>query len=161
VPVHINIVAVGKIKEQYLREGIHEYLKRLRPYARIEIREVAEEKLPEKASPAEEDLIRRKEGERILGLLPTGSYTVVLGIEGRSLTSPELADLMDKLGLAGKSEINFVIGGSLGLSQAVLAPADVCLSLSRLTFPHQLMRLILLEQIYRAFKISRGEPYHK
>lgn len=159
--MHILIVAVGRIKERYLKEGIAEYEKRLVPYCRLETREVPEERLPERATAAEEDLVRRKEGERILALLPPDTYTIALDIKGQALDSLELAAHLDRLGLTGRSGINFVIGGSLGLSGDVLNRADFRLSFSRLTFPHQLMRLILLEQLYRACKISRGEPYHK
>jgi len=159
--VHIHVIAVGRIKERFMVEGITEYLKRLGPYCRVDVREVPEERLPERASAAEQDIVRQKEGERILALIPPDSYTIALSIEGQALSSPELAAMIDRLGLTGKSELNFIIGGSIGLSGAVIARADYLLSFSRLTFPHQLMRLILLEQIYRAFKISRGEPYHK
>lgn len=159
--MHIHVIAVGRIKERFMVEGITEYLKRLGPYCRVDVREVPEERLPERASAAEQDIVRQKEGERILALIPPDSYTIALSIEGQALSSPELAAMIDRLGLTGKSELNFIIGGSIGLSGAVIARADYLLSFSRLTFPHQLMRLILLEQIYRAFKISRGEPYHK
>lgn len=159
--MNIKIIAVGKLKENYLKEGIAEYLKRLKPYAKVEIIEVAEEKEPANASPADEIMIKGREGERILEKVKPGSYLIALAIDGKQLSSEELADKLDNLALEGKSDIAMVIGGSLGLSEEVLKKADFKLSFSKMTFPHQLMRLILMEQIYRAFKIIKGEPYHK
>ncbi|NLT94102.1 MAG: 23S rRNA (pseudouridine(1915)-N(3))-methyltransferase RlmH [Clostridia bacterium] len=159
--MNIKIIAVGKLKEKYLKEGIAEYLKRLKPYAKVEIIEVPEEKEPANASPADEIMIKNREGERILEKVKPGSYLIALAIEGKQLSSEELADKLDNLALEGKSDIAMVIGGSLGLSDKVLGRADFKLSFSKMTFPHQLMRLILMEQIYRAFKIIKGEPYHK
>jgi 23S rRNA (pseudouridine1915-N3)-methyltransferase len=159
--MNIKIIAVGKLKEKYLKEGIAEYLKRLKPYAKVEIIEVAEEKEPANASPADGIMIKEREGERILEKVKAGSYLIALAIDGKLLSSEELAEKLDHLALEGKSDIAIVIGGSLGLSEEVLGRADFKLSFSKMTFPHQLMRLILMEQIYRAFKISKGEPYHK
>lgn len=159
--MNIKILTVGKLKEKFLKEGIDEYLKRLKSYVKVEIIEVAEEKEPANASPADEILIKEKEGERILEKVKPGSYLIALAIDGKRLSSEELAHQIAQLALEGKSDVAMVIGGSLGLSTAVLARADFRLSFSAMTFPHQLMRLILVEQIYRAFKINKGEPYHK
>lgn len=159
--MNINIIAVGKIKERYLEEGIREYLKRLRPYATVSISEVPDEKTTEGASLREQDQVKAAEAERILRLVKPGQVVVVLAIEGQMLDSRELAQAIASWGLAGKSEVAFVIGGSLGLHKSVMERADLRLSFGKLTYPHQLMRLILAEQIYRAFKINRGEPYHK
>ncbi|MDK2823853.1 MAG: rRNA (pseudouridine1915-N3)-methyltransferase [Clostridia bacterium] len=159
--MNIRIIAVGKLKEKYLKEGINEYLKRLKPLAKVEIIEVADEKEPVNASLAVEELVKEKEGEKILKHIRPESFMIALAIEGKQLSSQELADLLNKLALQGKSDLTLVIGGSLGLSDTVLQKADYKLSFSKMTFPHQLMRLILLEQIYRVFKINRGEPYHK
>lgn len=157
----ITCAAVGKIKEKYLTEAIREYEKRLGRYCRLEILELADEKTPDGASPAEEDAIREREGERILKAIKADSYVIALAIEGNMLDSVELSLKMEALGTGGVSHITFVIGGSLGLSPAVLRRADFALSFSKLTFPHQLMRVILLEQIYRSFRIMKHEPYHK
>lgn len=159
--MHISIIAVGKLKEKYLKEGVAEYTKRLSSYGRIEIIEVPDEKAPEILSEREMEQIKEKEGERILAKVNPDMYVIALAIEGKQKTSEQLAESLEKLVTYGKSKIAFVIGGSLGLSKAVLNRADEHLSFSKMTFPHQLMRLILLEQIYRAFKINRGEPYHK
>ncbi|MHB1421412.1 MAG: 23S rRNA (pseudouridine(1915)-N(3))-methyltransferase RlmH [Bacillota bacterium] len=159
--MQIKIVAVGKIKEKYLHDGLQEYRKRMGPFASLEIIEINDERIPDKASQAVKERVKDKEGEGILSSLPTGSYVIALDIQGRMFSSPELAEHLDSLALSGKSNLTFVIGGSLGLPQSVLRKADLRLSFSKMTFPHQLMRLILLEQIYRAFKISRGETYHK
>jgi 23S rRNA (pseudouridine1915-N3)-methyltransferase len=159
--MNIKIISVGKLKEKYLKDGIAEYLKRLKPYAKVEIVEVAEEREPANASSADELMVKEKEGERILEKMKAGSYLIALAIDGKQLTSEGLAEKFSQLALEGKSDIAIVIGGSLGLSEEVLEKADFKLSFSRMTFPHQLMRLILMEQIYRAFKINKGEPYHK
>lgn len=159
--MHITIIAIGKLKEKYLREGINEYLKRLQSYAKVEIIELADEKEPYNASTAEEKQIKIKEGERIKAKIKPDSYLIALAIEGKQFTSPALAQKIDSLSSAGNSHLTFVIGGSLGLSDEILKSADLLLSFSELTFPHQLMRLILLEQIYRSFRIIKGEPYHK
>ena len=159
--MHITIIAIGKLKEKYLRDGINEYLKRLQSYAKVEIIELADEKEPYNASAAEEEQIKIKEGERIKAKLKPDSYVIALAIEGKQFTSPALAQKIDSLASSGNSHLTFVIGGSLGLSDEILKNADLLLSFSELTFPHQLMRLILLEQIYRSFRIIKGEPYHK
>jgi 23S rRNA (pseudouridine1915-N3)-methyltransferase len=159
--VHISIVTVGKLKEKYLKQGIEEYIKRLNSYAKIEIFEVPDEKAPEELSEVEMAQVKQKEGERILAKIHQDTYVIALAINGKQKSSEELADHLDKLATYGKSKVAFVIGGSLGLSDEVLKRADDQLSFSKMTFPHQLMRLILVEQIYRAFRINRGEPYHK
>ncbi|WP_027408115.1 23S rRNA (pseudouridine(1915)-N(3))-methyltransferase RlmH [Anoxybacillus tepidamans] len=159
--MHILIISVGKLKEKYLKQGIDEYIKRLSAYAKVEIVEVADEKAPEHLSEQEMKQVKEKEGERILAKIPNDAYVVVLAIEGKMKSSEEFAASLDQLATYGKSKIAFVIGGSLGLSQQVMQRANESLSFSKMTFPHQLMRLILLEQIYRAFRINRGEPYHK
>jgi 23S rRNA (pseudouridine1915-N3)-methyltransferase len=161
MPVNISIVTVGKLKEKYLKQGIEEYLKRLGSYAKVEVFEVPDEKAPEELSDTEMVQVKQKEGERILSKIGQDTYVIALAINGKLKSSEELADSMDKLATYGKSKIAFVIGGSLGLSDEVLKRADEQLSFSKMTFPHQLMRLILVEQIYRAFRINRGEPYHK
>ncbi|CEG29458.1 23S rRNA (pseudouridine(1915)-N(3))-methyltransferase RlmH [Bacillus sp. B-jedd] len=159
--MNISVVTVGKLKEKYLKQGIEEYTKRLSAYAKIEIIEVADEKAPEEMSEAEMEQVKKKEGERILAKVSPDAHVIALAIEGKMQSSEELAATLDKLALHGKSKIAFIIGGSLGLSGEVLARANEKLSFSKMTFPHQLMRLILVEQIYRAFRIIRGEPYHK
>ncbi len=157
----ITLIAVGKIKEKYIRDAIAEYSKRLSRYCRLEILETADEKTPEDAGRAEEKSIREKEGKRILKLIREDAYVITLEIDGRMPDSIELADKIEKLGIRGVSHIIFIIGGSIGLSEEVCARSDYALSFSKLTFPHQLMRVILLEQIYRSFRIIQGEPYHK
>ncbi|MBS8265396.1 23S rRNA (pseudouridine(1915)-N(3))-methyltransferase RlmH [Mesobacillus boroniphilus] len=159
--MNISIVTVGKLKEKYLKQGIEEYLKRLGSYAKVEVIEVPDEKAPEELSETEMIQVKQKEGERILAKIGSDAYVIALAINGKLKSSEELADTLDKLATYGKSKIAFVIGGSLGLSDEVLKRADEQLSFSKMTFPHQLMRLILVEQIYRAFRINRGEPYHK
>ncbi|MBS4030392.1 MAG: 23S rRNA (pseudouridine(1915)-N(3))-methyltransferase RlmH [Clostridiales bacterium] len=159
--MQIQILTVGKIKEKYLAAGIAEYEKRLSSYAKVIIREVKDEKTPDNASPADEDALLEKEADRLEALIKPGTHLIALAIKGKSLSSPELASYIEDLGTAGKSHITFLIGGSLGLSPRLLQKADLHVSFSSLTFPHQLFRLMLLEQLYRAFKIIRGEPYHK
>jgi len=159
--MNISIITVGKLKEKYLRQGIEEYLKRLSAYAKIEVIEVSDEKAPETLSETEMDLVKKKEGERILGKIHPDTYVIALAINGSMKTSEQFAEKINQLALHGKSKIAFIIGGSLGLSDEVLKRANDSLSFSKMTFPHQLMRLILVEQIYRAFRIIRGEPYHK
>jgi 23S rRNA (pseudouridine1915-N3)-methyltransferase len=159
--VNISIVAIGKLKEKYLKQGIDEYIKRLSAYAKVDIIELPDEKAPENLSDQDMKIVKDKEGERILSKISPDTHVIALAIEGKMKSSEELADNMDRLATYGKSKVTFVIGGSLGLSDAVLKRADDKLSFSRMTFPHQLMRLILLEQVYRAFRINRGEPYHK
>src|SRR4051794_37437585 len=159
--VNISIITVGKLKEKYLKMGIDEYLKRLSAYAKVEVIEVADEKAPEVLSELEMVQVKQKEGERILARISQDTYVIALAIQGKLGSSEELADSLDKLAPYGKSKIAFVIGGSLGLSEDVIKRSNEQLSFSRMTFPHQLMRLILVEQIYRAFRINRNEPYHK
>lgn len=159
--MNIGIISIGKLKEKYLKQGIDEYLKRLGPYAKVEIIELADEKAPENLSEAEMEQVKKAEGDKILAKVSPDTHVIALAIDGKQQSSEELAKTIDQLATYGKSKIAFVIGGSLGLSDEVLRRADAKLSFSRMTFPHQLMRLILLEQIYRAFKINRGEPYHK
>ena len=157
----ITILTVGKIKEKYLRDAIAEYSKRLSRYAKLEIIEVADEKTPDSASETVETNIKNKEAERLLKYIRDDAYLITLEIKGKQLTSEELAQKIDTLGVQGTSHIIFAIGGSLGLGEEVLKRSNYALSFSKMTFPHQLMRVILLEQIYRGFKIIAGEPYHK
>ena len=157
----ITILTVGKIKEKYLRDAIAEYSKRLSRYAKLEIIEVADEKTPDNASETVETNIKNKEAERLLKYIRDDAYLITLEIKGKQLTSEELAQKIDTLGVQGTSHIIFVIGGSLGLGEEVLKRSNYALSFSKMTFPHQLMRVILLEQIYRAYRIIKKEPYHK
>ena len=159
--MRINIVCVGKIKEKYLKLGIDEFKKRLSKYCKLEIIELEDEKAPENLSDKEMLIIKEKEGKKILSKIKDNSYVIALAIDGKNLSSEELAQTINKLGVRGVSNITFVIGGSLGLLDEVLSRADYKLSFSKMTFPHQLMRLILLEQVYRAYRINNGEPYHK
>lgn len=159
--MRITVVCVGKIKEKYLTMAIDEYKKRLSRYCKLEIIELADEKTPDNASAAEELQIKKKEGERILKNIKDSAYVIALAIEGKMLSSEELADKMQQLGVSGESHLVFVIGGSLGLDAEVLDRADYKLSFSKMTFPHQVMRMILLEQVYRGYRIMGGEPYHK
>ncbi|WP_163102567.1 23S rRNA (pseudouridine(1915)-N(3))-methyltransferase RlmH [Peribacillus alkalitolerans] len=159
--MNISIITVGKLKEKYLKQGIDEYLKRLTAYAKVEVIELADEKAPETLSEIEMEQIKDKEGERILAKISQDTHVIALAIQGKMKSSEELADGLDKLATYGKSKVAFVIGGSLGLSDAVMKRSDESLSFSKMTFPHQLMRLVLVEQIYRTFRINRGEPYHK
>jgi len=156
----ITIVCAGKIKEKYLTAGIAEFMKRLKPFAQVEIREIHEEKMPDSPSDAEKEQVLTREGEKLLKLVPEGSYLFVLDVFGKEKSSEELAASIDKLGLSGRSNITFLIGGAFGLSSEVRKAADELLSFSRMTFTHQMVRLLLVEQIYRAFKINRGEKYH-
>mgnify|MGYP000021182671 FL=1 len=157
----ITLVTVGKIKEKYLEAAIAEYSKRLGRYCRLEIVQVADEKTPDNASETVETNIKNKEAERLLKYIRDDAYLITLEIKGKQLTSEELAQKIDTLGVQGTSHIIFVIGGSLGLGEEVLKRSNYALSFSKMTFPHQLMRVILLEQIYRSFRIIKGEPYHK
>ena len=157
----ITIITVGKIKEKYLKDAIAEYSKRLSKYYKLEIVEVADEKTPENASETVENAIREKEAERILKYVKEDAYIITLEIGGKLLSSEELAEKIEKLGVQGTSHIIFIIGGSIGLGKSVLEKSDYALSFSRMTFPHQLMRVILLEQVYRSYRIMNGEPYHK
>lgn len=157
----ITLITVGKIKGKYLKDAIAEYSKRLSRYCKLEIVEVADEKTPDNASDTVEDAIRDKEGERILKYIKEDAYVITLEIAGKMLTSEELAGKIEKLGVQGTSHIIFIIGGSIGLGREVLKRSDYALSFSKMTFPHQLMRVILLEQIYRSYRIINHEPYHK
>ena len=157
----ITILTVGKIKEKYLRDAIAEYSKRLSRYAKLEIIDVADEKTPDNASETVETNIKNKEADRLLKYIRDDAYLITLEIKGKQLTSEELAQKIDTLGVQGTSHIIFVIGGSLGLGEEVLKRSNYALSFSKMTFPHQLMRVILLEQIYRSYRIISGEPYHK
>lgn len=157
----ITLISVGKIKEKYLRDAIGEYSKRLSRYCKLEIVEVADEKTPDNASETVENQIRQKEAERILKHIKDDFYVITLEINGKMLDSPGLAEKIENLGTKGESHLTFVIGGSIGLGDEVLKRSDFGLSFSKMTFPHQLMRVILLEQIYRSFRIINGEPYHK
>ncbi|MCI9298261.1 MAG: 23S rRNA (pseudouridine(1915)-N(3))-methyltransferase RlmH [Lachnospiraceae bacterium] len=159
--MNITILTVGKIKESFYREAVAEYQKRLKRYCRLEIIEVADEPAPERASSAQEELIREKEAQRILSRLHDNSFVITLEIAGKKLDSEKFAKKLEDLALSGKSQLVFIIGGSLGLHTSVSARADLKLSFSDMTFPHQLMRVILTEQIYRAFRIISGAPYHK
>lgn len=157
----ITLITVGKIKEKYLKDAIAEYSKRLSRYCKLKIVEVADEKTPDNASDTVEDAIRDKEGERILKYIKEDAYVITLEIAGKMLTSEEMAEKIEKLGVQGTSHIIFIIGGSIGLGREILKRSDYALSFSKMTFPHQLMRVILLEQIYRSYRIMNHEPYHK
>lgn len=159
--MRITILCVGKIKEKYLQMGIAEYAKRLGRYIKLDIPEVPDEKTPDGASPAQEARIRDIEGERLLKHIRPDDFVITMAIDGQMLDSVALSRQIESWGVQGKSHLVFVIGGSLGLSEAVLRRGDYALSFSKLTFPHQLMRMILLEQIYRSYRIMNHEPYHK
>ena len=159
--MNIKIITVGKIKEKYIKLGIDEFAKRLSKYCNLEQVEVSDEKAPETLSDKEMQMIKDKEGEKILAHVKENTYLIALAIEGKMISSEELAAKMQDLAISGKSHITFVIGGSLGLSDSVMKRADYKLSFSKMTFPHQLMKVILLEQVYRGIRIIKGEPYHK
>ncbi|MBB6629981.1 23S rRNA (pseudouridine(1915)-N(3))-methyltransferase RlmH [Clostridium algidicarnis] len=159
--MNITIISVGKVKEKYLRDAIEEYSKRLKRYCKLEILEVSDEKTPDNASEKEEIQIKVKEGEAILRYIKDNAFVIALDLKGKTVSSEELANFISDLGTKGKSDLVFIIGGSLGLSQKVLERADYKLCFSKMTFPHQLFRVMLLEQIYRGFRIIKGEPYHK
>lgn len=159
--MNIQIICIGKLKEKYWTEAIKEYSKRLSRFCTLEIVELKESLLPNNASPADEEKVKLEEGREILKAIKDGTYVITLEIKGKSLSSEELASKIDELGIIGRSNVAFVIGGSLGLSPEVSKRADFKLSFSKMTFPHQMMRVILLEQIYRSFKINRHEAYHK
>lgn len=159
--MEIRILSVGKIKEDYLNAGIREYAKRLSRYCKLTFCQVADEKTPDRASDALNQKIRDIEGTRLMKHIREQDYVIALAIDGKMLDSVELSQKLERLGVEGKSSIAFVIGGSLGLSAEVLRRADYCLSFSKMTFPHQLMQMILLEQIYRGYRILNNEPYHK
>ncbi|SEP64936.1 23S rRNA (pseudouridine1915-N3)-methyltransferase [Lachnospiraceae bacterium RM5] len=157
----INIICVGKIKEKFYADAIKEYSKRLSKYSTLNIIEVDDEKTKENPSDKELNMIKDKEGSRIISKIPKDTYIITLEINGNALSSTDLAKKINTLSITGKSNITFIIGGSLGLSDEVLKLSDYPLSFSKMTFPHQLMRCILLEQIYRSFRIINNEPYHK
>lgn len=157
----ITVLAVGKVKEKYFTDAILEYSKRLSRYCKLEIVEVADEKTPDNTSEIEELQIKEKEGDRLLKYIKEDAYVIALAIEGKQLDSIELSKKIEKLGVDGNSHIIFVIGGSLGLDNRILKRADFKLSFSKMTFPHQMMRVILLEQVYRGYRIAKNEPYHK
>lgn len=157
----ITIIAVGKIKEKFYTQALKEYEKRLGRYCSLKIIEVPDEKAPESMSLAQAEEVIQKEGQKILDKIPSGAQVITLEIQGKSIASEEFADYIDQCAISGKSNLCFVIGGSLGLSHEVKSVSDLALSFSKMTFPHQLFRVMLLEQIYRAFRIIRNEPYHK
>lgn len=159
--MNIKVVCVGKLKEKYIQEGIKEFSKRLSRYCNLEIIEINDEKAPENLSQKEMEIVKSKEGEKILSKIPQNAHVISLVIEGKQMSSEALAAQMENLMVTGTNDICFVIGGSLGLSKDVIKRSDFKLSFSKMTFPHQLMRLILLEQVYRGFRIMKGEPYHK
>lgn len=159
--MNITVASVGKLKEKYLKQAVAEYAKRLSAYCRLAFIEVPDQKAPDSLSEKEELQLKDKEGEALLKKIKDGQHVIVLDLAGKQLSSESFSKEIDRLALSGKSDLVFVIGGSLGLSQAVLDRADFSLSFSKMTFPHQLMKVILLEQIYRSFRISRNEPYHK
>ena len=159
--MNIQIICIGKLKEKYWTDAIKEYSKRLSRFCTLEIVELKESLLPANASPADEEKVKFEEGKEILKAIKDGTYVITLEIKGKSLSSEELAQKIDDLGIMGRSNVAFVIGGSLGLSPEVSKRSDFKLSFSKMTFPHQMMRVILLEQIYRSFKINRHEAYHK
>lgn len=157
----ITILCVGKLKEKYLREASEEYCKRLSRYIKLEIIEVPDEKTPEQASEKEECLIRDKEGERLMKHIKKEDHVIALAIDAPQYDSLSFSKKIDRFGIQSAGNVVFVIGGSLGLAEEVMKRADETVSFSKMTFPHQLMRIILLEQIYRSFRIIKGEPYHK
>jgi 23S rRNA (pseudouridine1915-N3)-methyltransferase len=159
--MNITVVCIGKLKERYWTEAVQEYAKRLNKYCTLSINELKEEKAPDNASAAEETAVKEAEGRSILKQIKKEAYVIALEIKGKELTSEALSEKIESLGIEGKSDLAYVIGGSLGLSEEVLARADFRLSFSKMTFPHQMMRVVLLEQIYRSFKIMRNEVYHK
>lgn len=159
--MNIKLITVGKLKEKYLVQGINEYVKRLGAYGKVQIIEVPDEKAPENLSDAQMLQVKEKEGERILAKIKDGEYVFALAIEGKNPSSEAFAKQLEQLQIQGKSQFVFVIGGSLGLSQAVMQRSNAQISFGKMTYPHQLMRLILVEQIYRAMRINHGEPYHK
>lgn len=159
--MNIKIIAVGKIKEKYIKEGISEFSKRLSRYCSLDIVEVSDEKAPENLSKRQMEEVKKKEGEKILKKIPSNAYVISLVIDGKKLSSEDLAEKISNLMVNGNNDICFIIGGSLGLSKDIINRSDFKISFSKMTFPHQLMRLILLEQVYRGFRIMKGEPYHK
>lgn len=159
--MNIKILCIGNLKEKYWKEAVLEYSKRLSSYCNIEIIEQKEARLPSNPSSADEKNVLQAEGQSLLKTISNADYVIALDVKGKKLSSESLSTKLSDLGINGNSDIVFIIGGSLGLSQEVLGRADLKLSFSDMTFPHQMMRVILLEQIYRAYKIMRNEPYHK
>lgn len=159
--MNINILSVGKLKETYLKQAAAEYSKRLSRYCKLNIIEVQDEKVSENASEKEKNIVKQKEAEKLFKYINSNVYVIALDLGGKMITSENFADYIDDLGISGKSDVAFVIGGSLGISEEILNRANFKLCFSKMTFPHQLFRIILLEQIYRGFKIIHGEPYHK
>ena len=159
--MNITLITVGKIKEKFLRDAIDEYSKRLSKYCKLEVIEVADEKTPDNASEKEELQIKEKEGAQILSKIKDNAYVIAMDLKGKTLSSEEFSSFIDNCGIQGNSNLVFIIGGSLGLSQDVLNRANYKLCFSKMTFPHQLFRVMLLEQIYRGYRIIKGEPYHK
>lgn len=159
--MNISIICVGKLKEKYWSDAVGEYSKRLKSYCTLDIVELKESRLPDKAGPAEELAVKEAEGTEILKKIKDNMYVITLEVKGKMLSSEKLAEKIENLGIDGVSNVAFVIGGSLGLSEAVSKRANFKLSFSEMTFPHQMMRVILLEQIYRSFKIIKNETYHK
>ncbi|MBM7562857.1 23S rRNA (pseudouridine(1915)-N(3))-methyltransferase RlmH [Fusibacter tunisiensis] len=157
----LTVIAVGKVKEKFYRAAVDEYVKRLSRYCTLESIEVADEKAPESLSDKEIELVKGREGEKILSKIKDSQFVITLEIGGKSLTSEKFADYLGNLALTGQSDVVFVIGGSLGLCESVVKRSNFALSFSKMTFPHQLMKVILLEQVYRAFRIMKNEPYHK
>lgn len=159
--MNINIIAIGKIKEKFIKEAIKEFEKRLSRYCKLSIIELEDEKAPQNLSLKDMDIIKDREGDRILSKLNPTSYIIALDIKGKSLSSEDFSEKIENLMVEGNNDITFIIGGSIGLSKEILGKSNYKLSFSKMTFPHQLMRLILLEQIYRGFRIMKNEPYHK
>lgn len=159
--MNITIISVGKLKEKYLKHAIEEYSKRLSRYCKLNIIELDDEQTPDNASLKDELIIKDKEGNKILNIIKDNMYVITLDLKGKMLSSEELSKFIDNCGVMGNSNLCFVIGGSLGLSESVLKRSNHSLCFSKMTFPHQLFRVMLLEQIYRGFRIMRGEPYHK
>lgn len=159
--MNIKLITVGKLKEKYLKDAIAEYSKRLTRYCKLDIIELPDEKTSENASSKEEEIVREKEGRNILSKIKDNEYVIALDLKGKQLTSEEFADFISEKGVMGQPNITFVIGGSIGISKEVLDRADYKLCFSKMTFPHQLFRVMLLEQIYRGYRIINGEPYHK
>ena len=159
--MNISIIAVGKLKEKYLKQAIDEYSKRLSRYCKLEVIELPDEKTPDNASEKEEQQIKEKEGRLILSKIKDNSYVIAMDLKGKQITSEEFASFISNCGVTGNSNIVFIIGGSLGLSEGVIKRANYKLCFSKMTFPHQLFRVMLLEQVYRGFRITNNEPYHK
>lgn len=159
--MHIQIVSVGKVREKYLKLGIAEFEKRLKPYCTLKMSEVPDEQAPEQLSDKELEVVKQKEGQRILRHVKERDLVIALDVQGTQWSSEQLAEKLEQFAIQGKSHVTFIIGGSNGLSKDVLARANIKLSFSKMTFPHQLMKVILLEQVYRGFRIMKGEPYHK